>query len=325
MAMRNPLLASLALAAILGATDATAQVFPSRTITVVVPFAAGGTTDVITRIIAERMRQSLGQAIIVENVVGAGGSIAVGRTARAAPDGYTLVMGHWGTHVVNGATYELQYDVRSAFEPISLTAANRQLIAAKKAMPANDLKSLIGWLRAHPDKALQGSSGVGAGQVNGVLFQHMTGTRFQFVPYRGIGPAIQDLVTGQIDMMIVSVGDLLPHVQAGTIKAYAVAARSRSAIAPDIPNVDEAGLPGFHTQLWHGLWAPAGTPKDIIAKLNAAVVDALADPTVRSRFAAIGQEIFPRDEQTPEALAAFHKAEIEKWWPIIKAAGIKAD
>ena len=325
MAMRNPLLASLALAAILGATDATAQVFPSRPITVVVPFPAGGTTDVITRIIAERMRQMLAQPLIIENVVGAGGSIGVGRTARAAPDGYTLVMGHWGTHVVNGATYQLQYDVRTAFEPISLTAANRQLIAAKKATPANDLKGLIAWLRAHPDKALQGNSGAGAGQVNGVLFQHMTGTRFQFVPYRGIAPAIQDLVTGQIDLMITSVGDLLPHVRAGTIKAYAVAAKSRSSIAPDIPTVDEAGLPGFHTQLWHGLWAPAHTPKDVIAKLNAAVVDALADQTVRQRLAELGQEIFPREQQTPDGLGAYHEAEIEKWWPIIKAAGIKAD
>ena len=303
---------------------ATAQVFPARQITIVVPFAAGGTADVIARILIERMRQSLGQPIIVENIGGAGGNLGVGRVARAAPDGYTLVSGHWGTHVVNGAIYELPYDVRSAFEPISLTAITSQLIAARKAIPANDLTSFVAWLKVRPDRAFQGTPS-GSTQVNGVLFQRMTGARLQFVPYRGIAPAMQDLVAGQIDMMITSVGDLLPQVRAGTIKAYAVASKSRSAIASDIPTVDEAGLPGFHTQMWHGLWAPARTPKDVIAKLNAAVVDALTDPVVRKRLAELGHEIPPHLEQTPEALAAFHRAEIEKWWPIVKAAGIKPE
>jgi tripartite-type tricarboxylate transporter receptor subunit TctC len=301
-----------------------AQTYPSRPITVVVPFAAGGTADVIARVIVERMRQSLGQPVIVENVGGAGGNIGVGRVARATPDGYTLVSGHWGTHVVNAATYELPYDVRSSFEPIARTANGPQLIVAKNAMPANDLTGFIAWLKAHPDIALQGIAS-GSSQVNGVLFQKMTGTRSQFVPYRGIAPALQDLIAGQIDMMMTSVGDLLPQVRAGTIKAYAIAAKKRSAIAPDIPTVDEAGLPGFHTQQWHALWAPAHTPKQIVAKLNAAVVNALADPLVRQRLAELGQDIPPREEQTPEALGTFHKAEIEKWWPIIKEANIKVE
>ena len=313
-----------AIAALGTIEHATAQVFPARQITIVVPFAAGGTADVIARILIERMRQSLGQPIIVENIGGAGGNLGVGRVARAAPDGYTLVSGHWGTHVVNGAIYELPYDVRSAFEPISLTAITSQLIAARKTIPANDLTSFVAWLKVRPDRAFQGTPS-GSTQINGVLFQKMTGARLQFVPYRGIAPAMQDLVAGQIDMMITSVGDLLPQVRAGTIKAYAVASKSRSAIASDIPTVDEAGLPGFHTQMWHGLWAPARTPKDVIAKLNAAVVDALTDPVVRKRLAELGHEIPPHQEQTPEALAAFHRAEIEKWWPIVKAAGIKPE
>jgi len=324
MHKRRILLASLALAILGNVEIASAQVFPSRPITMVVPFAAGGPADVLARIIAEAMRKSVGQPVIVENVAGAGGSIAVGRVARAAPDGYTLSVGHWGTHVVNGATYELQYDLRRAFEPIALTATGRQLIVANRAIPANDLKGFIAWLKANPDKASMGTAGVGGpGQVNGVFFQKMTGTRFQFVPYRGLAQAVQDLVTGQTDMMIASVGDLLPQVRAGTVKAYAVATKSRSAMAPDIPTVDEAGLPGFYTQMWHGLWAPARTPADIIAKLNAAVVDALTDPAVRKRLAELGQEIPPREEQTPEAFGAYHAAEIDKWWPIIKAAGIK--
>jgi len=320
------LLIALAVFAVGNVERAPAQAFPSRPITVVVPFAAGGATDVYARIITERVRQSLGQPITIENIAGAGGSIAAGRVARTAPDGYTLFSGHWGTLVVNGATHELPYDVRSAFEPIARTVNSPTLIVARKSLPANDLNGFIAWLKLQPDSALQGTSGGGtASHLWGIFFQNMTGTRFQFVSYRGIAPSMQDLVAGQIDMMITGSTDSLPQVRAGTIKAYAVTRKSRLAVALDIPTVDEAGLPGFHTEMWHGLWAPARTPKDVIARLNAAVVDALADPAVRKRLAELGQEIPPREEQTPEALGAHHKAEIEKWWPIIKAAGIKAE
>jgi tripartite-type tricarboxylate transporter receptor subunit TctC len=303
---------------------ARAQAYPTRPITMVVGFAAGGPTDVTARIVAERMRASLGQPIIIENVAGAAGSIAGGRVARATPDGYTLSFGQWGTHVVNGALYALSYDVLNDFEPVALISSNPWLIVGKKAMPANDLKGLIAWLKANPEKASQGTAGVGAAShIAGAFFQRETGTRFQFVPYRGAGPAMQDLVAGQIDLMVDNPTNTLPQVRAGSIKAYAVTAKSRLASAPDIPTVDEAGLPGFYISLWQALWAPKGTPKDVIGKLNAAVADALADPALRQKFAEIGQEIYPRDQQTPEALGILHKAEIEKWWPIIKAANIK--
>jgi tripartite-type tricarboxylate transporter receptor subunit TctC len=301
-----------------------AQAYPSRPITIVVPFPAGGSTDVIGRILAERMRVVLGQTIIIENVGGAGGSIGVGRVARAAPDGYTLDIGQWDTHVANGATYSLSYDLQNAFEPIALISSNPLLILAKKAMPADDLKGLIAWLKANPDKASMAIPTAGS-NVAGILFQKETGTRFQLVPYRGGGPAIQDLVAGQIDLLIVQAAVALPQVRAGAIKAYAATASNRFAAAPSIPTVDEAGLPGLHISGWFGLYAPKGTPRAIVDRLNAAVTDALADATVRSRLADVGQEISPRAQQTPEALGAFTKAEIEKWWPIIKAANIKGE
>jgi tripartite-type tricarboxylate transporter receptor subunit TctC len=303
-----------------------AQTYPSRPITMIVGFAAGGPTDVTARIVAERMRASLGEPIIIENVAGAAGSIAGGRVARAMPDGYTLSFGQWGTHVVNGALYALSYDVLNDFEPIALISSNPWLIVAKKAMPANDLKGLIAWLKTNPEKASQGTAGAGAAShIAGAFFQRETGTHFQFVPYRGAGPAMQDLVAGQIDLMVDNPTNSLPQVRAGSIKAYAVTAKSRLASAPDIPTVDEAGLPGFYISLWQALWAPKGTPKEVIARLNAAVADALADPMVRQKFAEIGQDIYPRDQQTPEALGILHKTEIEKWWPIIKAANIKGE
>jgi tripartite-type tricarboxylate transporter receptor subunit TctC len=326
MQRRGLLLAALAAAMMGTATGAAAQAYPSRPITMVVPFPAGGGSDVIARIVAERMRYSLGQPVIIENVAGAGGSIGVGRVARATPDGHTLVSGHWGTHVVNGATLDLPYDLRSAFAPVAWVASGHQAIIARKSIPADDLRGFIAWLNARPGEALMGTSGVGAaGHVHGVHFQKVTGTRLRFVPYRGIAPTMQDLVAGQIDMMITSTTDAMPQVRAGTIKAYAVATERRIPSAPDIPTVDEAGLPGFHTQMWHAIWAPARTPKDIVARLNAAVADALADPAVQKRLADIGQDIPPPGKRTAEALGAHHQAEIEKWWPIIKAAGIKAE
>jgi tripartite-type tricarboxylate transporter receptor subunit TctC len=305
---------------------AKAQAYPTRPITMVVPFAPGGPVDTLARILAEQMRSSLGQPVVIENVTGAGGSIGTGRVARAAPDGYTLVIGIWTTHVVNGAIYQLQYDVLNDFEPAALLTNNPQVIAAKKSMPANDLKGLIAWLKANPDKGSAGTAGVASPQhVVGVFFQSATGTRFQFVHYRGGGPATQDLVAGQIDLIIGDQVTTLPQIRSGNIKAYAVTSRDRLAVAPDIPTVDEAGLAGFYTTVWNAIWAPRGTPKNVIAKLNAAVVGALSDATIRQRLADLGQQIVPRDQQTPEALAAFHKAEIEKWWPIIKAANIKGE
>ncbi len=302
---------------------ARAQTYPSRPITMIVPAAAGGPMDTLGRIIAERMRVSLGQSIVFENTGIAAGSVGVGRAARAAPDGYTLSIGHWTTHVVNGAVYPLQYDLRSDFQPISLLASPPLVIVSTNAVPARDLKGLIDWLKANPDKATQGTGGAGApSHVSGLQFQAVTGTRFRFVPYRGAAPAMQDLLAGQIDLMFDQIPNALPHVNSGRIRAYAVTAKSRLAIAPDIPTVDEAGLPGFYFSNWHGLWVPKGTPANVVGKLNAAVVESLADQMVRSRLAELGFEIFPREQQTPEALAAHHKAEIEKWWPIIRAAGI---
>jgi tripartite-type tricarboxylate transporter receptor subunit TctC len=315
---------ALAFAILAGVAGADAQTYPSRPITLIVPFPAGGSTDAVGRVVAERMRASLGQPIVIENVGGAGGSIGVGRVARAAPDGYTLDVGQWDTHVANGATFPLAYDLMKDFEPVALISSNPFLVLARKTMPATDLKGLVAWLKANPDKASQAIPTAGS-HVAGVLFQKQTDTRFAFVPYRGGGPAMQDLVAGQIDMMIIQAAVALPQVRGGAIKAYAVTARSRFAAAPDVPTVDEAGLPGLHISGWFALFAPKGTPKPVIDRLNAAVVDALADPAIRARLADLGQEIPPREQQTPEALAAFHKAEVEKWWPIIKAANIKGE
>jgi tripartite-type tricarboxylate transporter receptor subunit TctC len=282
-----------------GSRNVWAQTYPSRPITIVVPYAAGGATDTIGRVMAEGMKRSLGQPVIVENATGAGGTIAVGRVARAPPDGYTLSLGHNGSNVMTGATYALQYDLLNDFTPVALISTYPQVIVAKKTMPANDLKGLIAWLKANPDRASVGTGGNGSiAHVIGVLFRNETGTRFQFVPYRGIAPAIQDLVAGQIDIAISDSVASMPQVRAGTIKAYGVTTKTRMLSAPDIPTLDEAGLPGFDTSVWHGFWLPKGTPKNIVAKLNAAVMDALADPKVRARLADLGQEIFPPDRQT---------------------------
>jgi tripartite-type tricarboxylate transporter receptor subunit TctC len=324
--MRVLRLGVVMVAALLGPGSAGAQTYPSRPITMIVPFAAGGPTDRVARIVAEGMRVSLGQPVVVENVTGAGGTLGVGRVARAAPDGYTISLGQWGTNMANGAIYPLQYDIIGDFEPVALIANQPFLIDSRKTLPAKDLKELIAWLKANPDKATEGNSGIGTpSHVAGILLQNTLGIRWQMVPYRSAGLSMGDLVAGQIDILLDTPAVSLPQVNGGLIKAYAVTAKSRIAVAPDIPTVDEAGLPGFYFSFWHAIWVPKGTPKPIIAKLNEAVVNALADPLVRKRLTDIAQDIFPPDQLTPEALGAFHRAEAEKWWPIIKAAGIKAE
>jgi tripartite-type tricarboxylate transporter receptor subunit TctC len=306
---------------------ASAQSYPSRPITLVVPFGAGGPADAIGRIVAEGMREPLGQAVVVENVAGASGTIGVGRVAAATADGYTAVLGNWATHVLNGAMFALRYDLRVDFEPVALVSSDPLMIVARKSMPANDLKEFIAWLKTNPNQATQGTTGAGGiSTVGGLFFRRATGTQFRFVPYRGgLGPAMQDLIAGQIDFMIDTAANSLPQVRAGTIKAYALTANTRLAAAPDIPTVDEAGLPALHALNWQAVFLPKGTPKDRVTSLNSAIVTALANAMVRRRLADIGQEIFPRAQQTPEALAAYQNAEIEKWWPIVKEANIKAE
>lgn len=301
-----------------------AQTFPSRSITLIVPFAAGGPTDVLARILAEHMRTTLGQTVLIENVTGASGAIAGLRAARASPDGYTLTIGHWGTHVLNGAVYTLQYDVQNDFEPVALVGNGPQLIIGRPKLPAKDLRELIGWLKAN--KATAGTAGPGSGaHVAGVFFQNLTETGFTFVPYRGAGPALNDLMAGQIDIMFDQATNSLPQVRGGTVKAYAVTSRTRLASAPEIPTVDEAGVPGLYIAYWHAIWAPKNTPADVVAVLNAAVRVALADTVVQRRFLELGQETPPPERQTPAALKAHQSEEIAKWWPIVKAANIKAE
>lgn len=308
------------------AQPAGAQPYPSRPITMVVPFAAGAPVDMVGRLFAERMRMSLGQPIILENVSGAAGSLGVARAVRAAPDGYTISLGNISSHVLNGAIYPLQFDALKDFEPVALLASNPQLIISKNALPANDLKGLIAWLKANPDKASAGTGGIGGvAHVGGVFFQKETGTRFQLVPYRGTNLAQQDLIGGQIDLLFDQAVSALANVKAGKMRAYAVTAKTRLGSAPDIPTVDEAGLPGFYMSVWNALWVPKGTPKEIITKLNLAAMDAMADPVVRKSLDDMGLDVPALDQQTPEALGAFQKAEVEKWWPIIKAANIKAE
>ncbi len=323
---RRYVLAASVAALLVVAPEAIAQTYPSRPVTMIVPASAGGPTDAIARVLSERMTANLGGTVLVDNVAGAGGSIGVGKVARSAPDGYTLGIGQWSHYVLNGATYALQYDLLADFAPVAMIVTGPLLLVSRKDLPANDLKGLIAWLKANPDKATAGTGGVGSPpHISGIFFQKMTGTQFQFVPYRGTAPAMRDLLAGQIDIMIDQASNVLPQLRGGTIKAFAVTAKERLPSAPDVPTVDEAGLPGLHVSVWHGLWAPKGTPAEIIAKLNGAVVKSLGEQGTKEKLAALGQDIPPPDQLTPQALGAFQKAEIEKWWPIVKDAGIKAE
>jgi tripartite-type tricarboxylate transporter receptor subunit TctC len=302
---------------------ASAQAYPTRPITLIVPFPAGGPTDVVARVVAERMGRALGQAVVIENVSGADGSIGLGRVARAKPDGYTIDLGSISAHVLNGAVYALPYDVLHDFAPISPVVTDWYILFARKTLPAKDFPELIAWLKANQDKASAGVGAVGPKMVT-AFFQRETATRVAMVPYRGTAPRVQDLMAGQIDLSF-GEPDQLPLARSGTIKAYAVTSDARLAIAPDIPTFAELGLPAFSFSSWIGLFAPSSTPRDIIRRLNAAAVDALADPSARARLTDLGFEIFPREHQTPEALGALQKADAEKWWPIIRELGLKAE
>jgi tripartite-type tricarboxylate transporter receptor subunit TctC len=308
------------------AGSALAEDFPSHPITMVVPFSAGGPTDAMARIMTERMRVTLGQNFVIENVTGAGGSLGVGRVVRADPDGYTVSIGHLGTHVANGAIYKLGYDLVTDLEPVVLLPSNPMIFVSKNAVPAKSLKELLAWLKSRPNPPATGTAGAGsASHIAGLYFESVTGIKLEFVPYRGTAPAMNDLVAGQIDVMIDQVSNSIAQVRAGTIRAYAVTDDKRVASASDIPTTDEAGLSGFHMTLWSGLWVPKGTPKEIIAKLNAAAVEAMNDPEVQKKFENLGLEIPAKDKLSPQALGDFQKAEIKKWWPLIKAANVKAD
>ena len=314
----------VALTALIGITGAAAQNYPTKPINMIVPFAAGGATDTLARFLGERMRAILGQPIIIENVTGAGGSIGLGRAVRAPADGYTLQIGTSTTNMLLGGLYPLQFDLINDLVPILLIASEPLMIVGKKNLPAKDLKELIAWLKANPDKASVGIPAVGGtGHLAGLSFLKETGTQVQFIPYRGNGPALQDLVAGQIDLQIEPASNFYIQAKAGAIKPYAIAAKTRVAVAPDIPTTEEAGLPGYTASLWYGLWAPKDTPNDIVARLNAAMLEALVHEETRKRFADLGLEAPARAQQSPEALRAFQKSEADKWWPIIKAANIK--
>jgi tripartite-type tricarboxylate transporter receptor subunit TctC len=319
----NRLAFGIALTLLLGISGAFAQGYPSRPITMVVPFAAGGPSDVVARILSDRLRTSLGQPFVIENLAGGGGSIGMGRVARASPDGYTIGLGSWSTNIVNGAIHNLQYDVLNDFEPVILLPTNPLFIASNSSIPASDLKQLVSWLKANQDKVAVGTSGAGTSpHVAGVMLQKLTDTRLQLVHYRGGAPAIQDLISGQIHLFMNQASSFLPHLEGGRLRVYAVLAKERLPQAPDVPTVDEAGLPGFYLSSWNGIWAPKGTPKVVIDRLNAAFVDALSNESVRKRFIDLGQVIPTAEQLSPDAFAAYHKVEFDKWTPIVKAANI---
>ena len=317
---------AVALATLAGIVGASAQIYPVRPITIIVPLPPGGAVDALARIMAEHMRITLGQPIIVEHIGGAGGTLAGARVARAAPDGYTIGIGNWSSYVASGAVYPIQYDLLKDFEPVALLPSVPYWLVARKNLPPKDLSALIDWLKANTDRATAATTGAGsASHICGLYFQASTGTRFQLVPYRGGAPALQDLVGGQVDIMCDLAANSRPQVMSGNLKAYAVMSKQRWFAAPEVATADELGLPGIYVSTWHGFWVPKATPRDIVARLNAAAVDAMADADVRKRIADLGMDIPAREQQTPEALGAFHKAEIEKWWPIIKAANVKPE
>ena len=322
--MRRAVLA--AFIALISSGNALAEKFPSHPITVIVPFSAGGPSDAMMRIMAERMKVTLGEPVLIENVTGAGGSLGVGRTVRSPPDGYTVGFGHLGTNVANGVIYKLGYDLVSDLEPVVLLPSNPMIIVSKNAVPAKSLGELLAWLKARPIPATAGTAGAGSGSHIGALyFESVTGIKLQYVPYRGTAPAMTDLIAGQIDLIVDQTSNSISQVRAGAIRAYAVTDTKRIESAPDIPTTDEAGLAGFHMTLWSGLWVPKNTPKDIVAKLNAAAVDALNDPAVRKQLENLGLQMPPKDRLSPEALGNWQKAEIAKWWPMLKAANVKVD
>ena len=320
--MRRAIPAALAALLAFGGS-ARADNFPSHQITIVVPFSAGGPSDAMARILAERMQRSLGQTVLIENVTGAAGSLGVGRVVRAPPDGYTIGFGHLGTNVSNGAIYKLGYDLVTDLEPVVMLPSNPMIIVSKNAVPAKTLQELLAWLKAKPTPPTAGTAGAGSGShIAGLYFENVSGIKLQYVPYRGTAPALTDLVAGQIDIIVDQTSNSISQVRAGTIRAYAVTADKRVDSAPEIPTTDEAGLPGFHMTLWSGFWVPKDTPKDIVAKLNAAAVEALNDPGVRKKLGDLGLDMPPKDQLTPAALGAWQKAEIAKWWPMIKAANV---
>jgi tripartite-type tricarboxylate transporter receptor subunit TctC len=323
--MRKAILAALLALATFG-NNAHADNFPSHPITLVVPFSAGGPTDAMARILGDHMRTTLGQPILIENVTGAGGSLGVGRVVRAAADGYTVSIGHLGTNVANGAIYKLGYDLVGDLEPVAMLPSNPMVIVSKNATPAKSLPELLAWLKAQKAPPIAGTAGAGSGShIAGLYFENVTGIKLQYVPYRGTAPALTDLVAGQIDIIVDQLSNSIAQIRAGTIRAYAVTDDKRVETASDIPTTDEAGLPGFHMTLWSGLWVPKNTPKDIVVKLNAAVVAAMNDPAVRKKFEELGLQMPPRDKLSPEALGELQKAEIAKWWPMIRAANVRVE
>jgi tripartite-type tricarboxylate transporter receptor subunit TctC len=300
-----------------------AQSWPTRPVTLIVPFPPGGSTDTAARLVAEAMRPSLGQPVVIENVGGAGGTIGVQRVARAAPDGYTIDIGQWDTHV-GAVIYPISFDLQKDFTPVGLMSVNPQLLIARKGFPADDLKGLVSWMKANPGKGTFVDQNAAA-KLTGILMMQATDTRIEFIPFRGAGPAMQAMLGGQVDLMVVQAAVTLPQARAGNVKILANLSPQRSAVVPGVATSDESGIPGLYASGWFGLFAPAKTPKEIVARLNSAMMQALTEPKVKERFADLGLEIAPRDQQTPEGLAAFQKAEIDKWWPIIRAANIKGD